>query len=57
MKLFADTVVNAGRQQALDYAKGFALICMVLCHTVIYYADGHTDGAFVFEPAVGLRPL
>ncbi len=57
MKLFADTVVNAGRQQALDYAKGFALICMVLCHTVIYYADGHTDGAFVFAEEVLGGPL
>lgn len=41
--MFAQMPVNTGRQFALDYAKGLAIIYMVICHTVMYYSVGYRD--------------
>ena len=41
--LIGNTEVNTGRQLALDYARGLAVICMILCHTVLHLSTGYAD--------------
>jgi len=51
--MFDNSAVNAGRQVALDYAKAIAIICMVICHTVLYLSVGfNEDMAFRFADNV-----
>lgn len=46
-RLFSKEEVNTGRQPSLDYAKGLAIICMILCHTTMVYSFGNEDLAAV----------
>jgi len=39
--MFAKTPVNTGRQFALDYAKGLAIIYMVISHIIIHWSMGY----------------
>lgn len=38
--LFSKEEINVSRQPSLDYAKGLAIVFMVICHTVLMYAMG-----------------
>ncbi len=39
--MFSKTPVNTGRQFALDYAKGLAIIYMIICHVIIHISMGY----------------
>lgn len=39
--MFSQTPVNTGRQFALDYAKGLAIIFMIICHTIMHISMGY----------------
>ncbi len=45
--LFSKEEVNTSRQLSLDYAKGLAIVCMILCHTVMMFSMGHYDTAAI----------
>lgn len=54
MKLFSNTEVNTGRQPELDMAKGFAIVAMIICHTVLIYAmNGTGPGAVIADKVLG----
>lgn len=48
MSLLSPTETNTGRQLALDYARGFAVICMVLCHAVMHLGIGYDEDPLYF---------
>ncbi len=43
--MFSKTRVNTERQFALDYAKGLAVIFMIVCHTIMYLSPGYRGTA------------
>lgn len=55
--LFSKEEVNTGRQPSLDYAKGLAIVCMVICHTVMMFSMGHTDMAYIVSDKVLGGPI
>lgn len=57
MTLFGQESLNTGRQVELDLAKGFAIICMILCHSVLMYADGANDFGFIFAEEILGGPI
>lgn len=48
MKFIEATEVNTGRQLAWDYARGFAVICMVICHGVMHLGIGYPEDPYYF---------
>lgn len=50
--LFSKEEINVSRQPSLDYAKGLAIVFMVICHTVLMYAMGHEDLAYIVADEV-----
>lgn len=55
-RIFAEEIVNGGRQQELDLAKAAAVLCLALIHSVIECTpeEGLTEGIpFLFDSVIG----
>ncbi len=54
MNLLASKEINTGRQVLLDYARGIAIIGMVICHTVMRFSPEANDlGYFIADNYLG----